>query len=148
MDHETVKKLLSAYLDGELKEEERRRVEAHIGECADCRKEYHEMVRLEEVMEGMKIKEPPEEAWKTYSEAVYNRIERGIGWILLSIGAMIVLFFAGYSMVRGLIQDPTIPLIVKAGILAGLGGIVILLVSVVRERLFVSKRERYKEIEK
>ena len=148
MDHEIVKTLLGAYVDGELTEDQRRGIEAHLRDCADCRNQYGEIIRLEEVIGSMRIKEPPEEAWKTYSESVYNRVERGIGWILLSIGAMIVIFFAGYNMVRGLIQDPTIPLIVKVGILAGLGGIAVLLVSVVRERLFVSKRERYKEIEK
>ena len=87
-------------------------------------------------------------AWQVYSQSVYNRVERGIGWILLSIGAMIILFFSGYQIVKGFIEDPSIPLIVKGGILAGVAGVAILLVSVVRERLFVNKRERYREIEK
>jgi len=37
------------------------------------------------------------------------RLERRIGWILLSIGAMIALFFGGYKMVAGIIQDPSTP---------------------------------------
>jgi hypothetical protein len=51
-------------------------------------------------------------------------------------------------MVKGIIQDPTIPLLVKSGILLGMGGVVVLLVSVTRERLFVNKSERYKEVQK
>jgi predicted anti-sigma-YlaC factor YlaD len=148
MDHERMSELISSYLDHELDEEQRRQVEEHIEHCPECRKEYGEMARFEEVMRKMTLKQPPKEAWQVYSESVYNRVERGIGWILLSIGAMILLFFAGYNVVKGVIEDPTIPVIVKAGILLGLAGVVILLVSVVRERVFVNKRERYKEIQK
>ncbi len=148
MDHEKLKELVSSYLDGELGQEERELVERHLEECSECRQAYREMSELGEVMGKMTIKEPPKEVWKMYTESVYNRLERGIGWILLSIGAMIVLFFTGYQALKGLILDPGVPLIIKGGILCGLAGVVVLLVSLVRERLFVNKRERYKEIEK
>ena len=148
MDHERISELISSYLDNELDEEQRRLVEEHIEKCTECRREYGEMARFEEVMRKMRLKQPPKEAWEVYSQSVYNRMERGIGWILLSIGAMIILFFGGYQFVKGIIQDPTIPLILKAGILLGLGGVVILLVSVIRERVFVNKSERYREIQK
>jgi len=96
----------------------------------------------------MELKKPPKEAWKLYWASVYNRLERRIAWILLSIGAMIILFFGGYKMVEGIIQAPSTPLLLKAGILTILGGIVVLLVSLIREQFFVRKRERYKEVEK
>ncbi len=96
----------------------------------------------------MELKKPPGEVWKRYWASVYNRLERRIGWILLSIGAMIILFFGGYKMVEGIIVDPSTPLFLKVGILAALGGIVVLLVSILREQIFVRNRERYKEVEK
>lgn len=148
MDHEKLKELVSSYLDGELGPEEREMVEKHLEECPECRRACREMSELGEVMGKMTVKEPPKEVWKMYTESVYNRLERGIGWILLSIGAMILLFFAGYHAVKGVILDPGLPLIIKGAILCGLAGVVVLLVSLVRERLFVNKRERYKEIEK
>lgn len=148
MNHEKMKELVSSYLDGELGQEERELVERHLEQCSECRQAYDEMGKLREVMGKMTIKEPPKEVWKMYTESVYNRLERGIGWILVSIGAMIVLFFTGYQALKGLIVDPGVPFIIKAGILCGLAGVVVLLVSLVRERLFVNKRERYKEIEK
>jgi predicted anti-sigma-YlaC factor YlaD len=148
MEHEKLKELVSSYLDGELGQEEREMVEKHLEECSECRQAYREMSELGEVIGKMTLMEPPKEAWRMYTESVYNRMERRIGWILVSIGAMVVLFFTGYEMLKGLIQDPTVPLVLKAGILCGMGGLVVLLVSLVRERLFVNKRERYKEIEK
>lgn len=75
-------------------------------------------------------------------------LERRIGWILLSIGAIILVFFGGYKMVGGIIKDPSTPLVLKVGILVFMAGIIVLLVSLIRERLFVGKRERYKEVEK
>jgi hypothetical protein len=86
--------------------------------------------------------------WEIYWTSVYNRLERRIGWILLSLGVMILLFFGGYKAIEGIIQDPTTPLILKVGILVLLGGLVVLLVSIIRERIFVRKRERYKEVKK
>jgi predicted anti-sigma-YlaC factor YlaD len=148
MEHEKIKELVSSYLDNELSAEQRRLVEKHIENCSECRREYGEMARFEEVMRKMRLKQPPREAWEVYSQSVYNRMERGIGWILLSIGAMILLFFGGYQMVKGIIQDPTIHLAVKIAILLGIAGIVVLLVSVGRERIFVNKSERYKEVRK
>lgn len=148
MDHEKMKELVSSYLDGELGQEEREMVEKHLRECSECRQAHREMGKLGEVMAKMIIKDPPKEVWKIYTESVYNRLERGIGWMLVSLGAMILLFFAGYQALKGLILDPSVPLIIKAGMLCGLAGVIVLLVSLIRERLFVNKRERYKEIEK
>lgn len=99
-------------------------------------------------MGKMQLKKPQKEMWEVYWNTVYNRLERGIGWILLSIGGMILLFFGGYKAVEGIIQDSSTPLLLKVGILTAIGGVVVLLVSLLREQLFVHKRERYKEVEK
>lgn len=148
MEHEKIKGLISTYHDGELNEEQKKVLEKHLEQCLDCQKEFEKMRKFEEVMGKMELKKPNEEVWKIYWGSVYNRLERRIGWILLSIGAMIFLFFGGYKMVEGIIHDPSTPLFIKAGILAVIAGVVVLLVSVLRERLYVRKRERYKEIEK
>ncbi len=148
MDHQKIKELVSSFYDEELDEKQRKLVKNHLEECSECRKEFEEMGRFEEVMSQMALKEPPKEAWQMYWTSVYNRLERGIGWILFSIGAIILLFFGAYKLVEGIIQDASVPLILKIGILSVLGGLVVLLVSLLREQLFVRKRERYKEIEK
>lgn len=148
MDHQKIKELISSYHDNDLSENQKKTIEEHVKQCEECRRELEEMGKFEEVMRKMELKQPPKEMWQVYWTSVYNRLERRIGWILLSIGAIIMLFFGGYKAIEGVIEDPTIPLIVKAGILAALGGVVILLVSVGRERIFVRKRERYKEVVK
>ncbi len=148
MDHQHLKELISSYHDEGLSSEQKRSVETHIQTCAECRKEWEDMKKLEEAMKKMELKKPKPEVWKMYETSVYNRLERRLGWILFSVGAMILLFFGGFELVRSIIQDATTPFLLKGGILVLLGGSVVLLVSVLRERLFVRQRERYKEVEK
>jgi len=148
MDHDNLKKLISPYLDGELGEAEAQKLKEHLAGCPECRREMEQMQKLEEVMSMMKLKSPPQEMWDVYWKSVYNRLERGVGWILLSLGAIILLFFGAYKMVEGIIKDTTVPLVLKVGLIVFLAGIVVLLVSIVREQFFLRRKERYKEIEK
>jgi predicted anti-sigma-YlaC factor YlaD len=148
MDHQRIKELISSYHDKEQDEREKKIVEEHVKNCEECRKEFEEMRKFEEVMQKMAFKKPHREIWAVYWSFIYNRLERRIGWILLSIGGMILLFFGGYKAVEGIIKDASTPLILKIGILTLLGGVVILLISLLREQIFVHRRERYKEVEK
>jgi predicted anti-sigma-YlaC factor YlaD len=148
MEHQKIKELISSYHDKELDEEKKKQIEEHLKECSECRREFEEMGKFEEVMNKMELKKPPREVWQIYWASIYNRLERRIGWILLSIGAMILIFFGGYKMVEGIIQDPSTSLLLKVGILTLMAGVVVLLFSLVREQFFVRKRERYKEVEK
>lgn len=134
------------YLDGELSSEEKRRFKEHLRGCRECKEELKDFKRLKEVMESMKYKEPQDIVWQKYWSKIYNRLERGIGWILFSVGAIILLFYGGFKLIQGLIKDPTISLIVKIGALIFLLGVVILLVSIIRERVFRYKYDRYKEV--
>jgi len=97
----------------------------------------------------MKHKEPPDEAWENYWSRVYNRLERGLSWILISIGAMILLFYGGFKAVESLVKDPAVAILLKVAILVLLAGLVILFVSVVRERIFTYKKDKYaKEVKR
>ena len=148
MEHEKIKELVMLYYEGELKEKDRRIVEENITSCHECRKELEDMKTFEEVMGKMKLKKPGNEVWETYWASVYNRLERRIGWILMSLGGMILLFFGGYKLVENIIRDSSISLLFKIGILALLAGIVVMLISLVKEQVFVRSRERYKEVQK
>lgn len=69
------------------------------------------MGKFEEVMSKMELKNPPPKKMYGGSSGLQCIIawRRRIGWILLSIGAMIILSFGGYKMVAGIIQDPSTP---------------------------------------
>lgn len=79
-------------------------------------------------------------------DSVYRRVERGIGWILLSVGAVVLFSYVLWEVVRELVGDVTIPWYVKGGGLALLVGIVILAVSVIREKYFVFRDDPYRDV--
>ncbi|UCB52382.1 MAG: zf-HC2 domain-containing protein [Candidatus Zixiibacteriota bacterium] len=148
MKCEEVKPYLMSHLDGEIEPEKRSEIEKHLEECEDCTKEYQAFVKLKQETDKMKLADLSDELWNGYWKGVYRRIERGVGWIFLSIGAIILLSFGAYQFFKELLADPNISLIVKIGVSIGALGAIILLVSIVRERLFLCKTERYGEVER
>ena len=148
MKCEEIKPHLMAYLDGEIKHQKKTEIEKHLSECESCRKEYQSFVKLKEVTDKMKLADLSDQLWAGYWKGIYRRIERGAGWIFLSIGAIILLSFGVYQFFKEFFTDPSISLIVKVGVSTLSLGIIILLVSIIRERLFLFKTERYREVEK
>lgn len=142
------RELLMRALDGEITESERAELEALLAADPALRAERERLAHLKEVTMGMKPRNPPEEMWDGYWNSVYSRAERGIGWILVSLGAIVVGGWAVWEGTRELIADPTLPGLVKAGILALGFGLVIVAVGVVRHRLFVYRSDPYKDIQR
>jgi predicted anti-sigma-YlaC factor YlaD len=140
------KDLMMAYLDNELNEEQRRAFEAHLASCSECAKDMKEFCRLKQMTDNVAFVEPEDRIWEQYWGSVYNRIERGTGWILFSVAAIAFLIYGGFELIKNIIEDPTIRILMKVGLLALLGGLAILFVSVLRERVFFWTRDRYKDV--
>jgi predicted anti-sigma-YlaC factor YlaD len=147
-DDEKYRIMLSGYIDGELNVEEKSELEKHLQSCEECRKELDVFRRLKEVTGAMKYADVPDYVWDNYWRGIYRRLELGIGWILLSIGVILLLGFGLYCLVKDFFLNPGEPLILKIAVAAGGLGLIVLLVSAVRERLFAYRRDRYREIEK
>lgn len=147
-ERERFEMLLTSAIDGELSPEQRLEFEEYVERYPECRKEWEQYTHLKEVTRAMKFKNPPEEVWDRYWMNVYPRIERGIGWILLSIGCIILLTYGGFKAIESIIADPQLEGIVKIGLLAAIGGLVAVFVSVVREKLFTRKADKYREVQR
>ena len=96
----------------------------------------------------MKLKNPSSEIWDGYWEKTYNKVERGIGWLAVFIGVLILLGFASIELIDQFFNDNSTPLIVKVGSTFLIFGALVLLFSVVREKLFTFKTDKYKEIQR
>ncbi|RME21701.1 MAG: hypothetical protein D6800_11790 [Candidatus Zixiibacteriota bacterium] len=147
MDERT-RKLLTGYVDGELSDAERAEFERALAEHPELQQELEEFRRLKEVTSTVQYADLPSEVWEKYWESLYRKLERGIGWLLFSIGAIVLLLFGGYTAFREMYADPTTPLWVKIGVSGLTAGGIFLLVSYGRERLFANRRERYREVER
>ena len=149
MNCDEAKALMMAHLDGELSPEQRTALDAHVAQCEHCRRELDAFADLQEELQMVKFKEPTDAELARYWSSVYNRLERGLGWILFSLGSIVLLCWGAFTLIEEVIKDPKVPVAVKFGTVAAVFGIVILIVSVARERLSVRKADRYsQEVEK
>lgn len=145
---DTVRNLLAGYVDGELTDDERQRFEKALEHNPELQSEVDEFRKLKEVTGMARYADLPDEVWAGYWQSIYRKTERGIGWILFSAGAIVLLCFSGYYAFAELYANPETPLWLKIGVSALTAGAAFLLVSFGRERLFAYNRDRYKEVQK
>jgi predicted anti-sigma-YlaC factor YlaD len=140
------KDLMMGYLDNELSNEQRRQFEEHLTGCSECKDELKEFRKLKAITDEVTLVEPEDRIWQDYWSGVYNRIERSVGWIVFSVAAILLIIYGGFKMIEEMVKDPDIETILKAGLLALIAGLAILFVSVLRERFYFWKRDRYKDV--
>ena len=142
--------LLSAYVDGELSAVDVARVEAHLAlpasESDFARQEVEKLRRMNTLTGHLRLKEPPAEEWETFWASVYNRAERSLGWLLVGAGAAILGGWAVLQAVTALLGDTSLPLYLKGGIIAVAAGLLVLVISALRERIYIRRRTRYKDV--
>jgi len=140
--------LIEKYFENELDEKEKLEFDSLISNSNSLRKEFEEQKRIKEVLNKMKLKNPSKEFWDGYWTSLYNKLERGIAWIAISIGAVILIAYGSIQAVNQFFADKQTPLIVQIGTVALVFGIIVLIFSVVREKYFISKHDKYKEVQR
>ncbi len=138
--------LISALVDAELSPDQEKELKAHLETCPRCRQEYVELERLEEMMSKIALPELSEDVWEEHWESLYNRLERGIGYLLAGLGAAVVLSYGLYSLLKDWLSDPSVPIAFRAGVSLLCAGLLILVISTAREKILTCRHERYKEI--
>ncbi|MBD3222044.1 hypothetical protein GF314_12465 [bacterium] len=137
--------MLSAYVDGELSAEDRATVESWLEMDERARAEVDRLVQMKAFTDHLALRPAPREAWDDFHGRVTTRRERSMGWILFWSGLGIVGFYVAARVVLALVAL-ALPLIVRLGLLAVAIGLIVLLISAIRERFFVRKRDRYDDV--
>ena len=143
---EDYKDLMMGYLDEELSAEQIRQFEEHLTACKQCTAQLQEFRQLKAITDQMTLGEPEDRLWQQYWDGIYNRVERSIGWIIVSVAAILLTIYGGFKAIEALITDPTVGLLLKIAMLALLVGLAILFVSVLRERIFFWSKDRYRNV--
>ncbi len=146
IDCPTAQQYMMRAVDGIISAEEKELLEEHITTCSRCQKDYLDIQQLKEVTNTMKHQLLPDMAWDEYWNHIYNRIERGIAWILISIGFIIILGYAAIDFLREVVFNPRMGFWERTGIIALVLGSIILFVSIIREKLMTRKVDKYREI--
>ncbi|UCG52183.1 MAG: zf-HC2 domain-containing protein [Candidatus Latescibacterota bacterium] len=129
-------------LDGELGAEEKTVYEEHVKTCDDCKQELKEIGRLVELTNDLRLRTPDEEFWTRYWDSLLHRMERGTGFVLMITGIVAVLLFAIYKAVT----SPEFLTFKGLSIAVVLLGLVVIFLSVVRERYHENKSDPYKGV--
>ena len=140
------RRLMMAALDGEISPDQRRQLDQLLAGNTALREDWERMNRVKEVTSSMVYREPPEEIWREYWVSVYNRCERGVGWLLMTLSTVVLLSWTAWEVIAAMFADSGMPLFLKFAVLGVATGAIILLVSVVREKWFVRRKDPYREV--
>ncbi len=138
-----IRELLSAYLDGELPQQEAQQVSVHLRRCTECREIMEDFRRMQAQIRDLPQAEPDREQWGNLMNRATMRTSRGLGWILGVGGVALLAGYGLYSFTR----DPSVDTLERIGVWAMLGGGVLLFATVLVERLRAHRSDRYKDIE-
>lgn len=136
------------YLNNDLSPDEKSEFELIINSDNKLKEDFEEQLKINEALRKMHLKNPSKETWDGYWLGIYNRLERGLAWIAISIGALIVFGFAAVNIADAIVKDTSSPFILKVGLGALFFGGLVLLFSVIREKFFTHKKDKYKEIQR
>jgi predicted anti-sigma-YlaC factor YlaD len=138
-----IEERLSGYLDGELPQGERQRVEIHLESCPKCSEAFEELSRLRNAVGQLHFGQLSHENWSEMMNDATIRTSRGAGWILYVVGILLLCGYAGYCFA----VDPAVDALVKSGVGAVVLGVSLLFISVLRERLLTRKTDKYEDVQ-
>jgi len=137
--------LLMGFIDGELSADEARQMEDHLAVCPACRGELATYQQLGRAADSLAMEEPlvnTDLAW----ERIYDRIARGAGWLLLWVGLTLMAGWGLWVLGAEFLVNPEVSLVVRLGVGTFTLGSLLLLINILRERLYRRKTERYDEV--
>ncbi len=134
--------LLSGYMDGELTQQEAQKVMLLLDKDPEYNKLYQEMLLLKQEVQSLSFQESELAHLDRLFQEPVAKTSRIFGLALVAIASVILVAFVLYSV----IFHSAISIILKlAMVLVSLGGL-FLLFSVLRQRMRVSKQDKYNRV--
>jgi hypothetical protein len=134
--------LLSGFLDGALSQLDAQRVRLRLEEDAEARQVFAELRLLRQAARSTRLP-PPEIEWPELPRHMPTRIGRAAGFAILIVWVLLV---SGLG-IRFFLAEGTTPL--RALLYLGLpAGVLLLLLSVVADRLRALRHDRYRGVQR
>jgi anti-sigma factor (TIGR02949 family) len=103
MNCETVRKKLSPFLDGQLTENDCRRIASHLERCESCSREYDELRRLGELLLHLDTAQTPSYFWQRVERnilsekpSVWERFSHRLIYVPVAAAVLIGLFIGNH----------------------------------------------------
>ena len=142
--HGKAERLISPYIDDELTQEEAQFVEIHLADCAECARAVREMKALRQMTASAPFPDGADERLDALGRSFSVQAPRSTGWLLVCVGLLAWLVWAGAAALRNL-RVPT-PQEAIAGLV--FAGVVLLFVSVLRQRMLEYPHDRYRRVKR
>ena len=134
---------LSGYLDGEVTQQQRQRVELLLEESPALRFELAELKKMQSTVKTLAHKELGKERLNEMVSSPTQWVARKSGWALYLVGLAVLVGWGLYQFSR----DNEVHLVEKIATGMVLMGVVLLFASVLRKRLNEARNERYKDVQ-
>lgn len=141
---EAYQALMMGLMDKELSPEESRSVNEHLIRCASCREEYDLLCESSRKLSGLSYTEPDEKILNKIWKSPYSRFGRNAALGMILAGWLLLMGFGIFTALTA----PNEPVLPKIGMAAVLLGFVILLLSLIRERIRGYQNDPYKEVKR
>ena len=140
---EQLSDLLSGYLDEELTQGDYQKVDVHLRDCPACQKTINEMRLFRNAVASSQQPEKLADGqWEKIVNDLPGKASAGTGWVFLIAG---VLTLAGLGIWEFAVADDIL-IGVKIGVGAVGFGVLLLFVSVLRQRLISWRTDKYKDV--
>ena len=133
---------LSGYLDGELTQQEAQKVSLLIETDPDYKALYKELSLMRHEIQSLSLQEQElEHLDRLFNEPV-AKTSRIVGFVLLGVAALVIVAFTLFKI----LTNPEIGLLEKCLVGGVSGGSLLLLFSVLRQRIQAAKKDKYKRV--
>jgi anti-sigma factor RsiW len=142
--HDQLRELLSPYLDAELTQADSQRVRIHLEDCPECVTALAQMKEIRRLTGALEFQDPPEDRMDELGQRLSVQMPRRLGWGLILAGLAAWLIY-GAAVAISNFRMPT-PQEMLAGLIPV--GVLLLFISVVRQRLLELPHDRYRRVRK
>ena len=136
--------LLMGLIDNELTPEETAEINSHLIKCDNCRTEYGQLRETSDKIGTVSFAEPQDEVLEQLWKSPHSRLTRNSAFLFI-LGGVLAIIAYGLFEFLGSGEEAVIP---KIAVVAIIIGCVILLFSVIRERIHTYKVDPYKEVKR
>jgi hypothetical protein len=135
--------LLTGYLDDELTQQDRQRVEQRMINEPTYRAQFKDLNSLQSDIADLDFQPNKTTHWCEHAPDITSRTTRSLGWLTYIISTLFLLAYGLYEFIITETENAFVKTAVL-GILLGLG---LLLISVIKQRFIESKNDRYKDVQ-
>ena len=135
--------LLSGYLDGALPQAAAQRVRLHLEDCGECRELHRQLLTLRQAAISTRFETPADDEWPELPRTRPSLLSRSLGWTVLVAWTVVIAVVALWRAVSQA-SDP-----LEVFLVVGLpGGLLLLFLSVLLDRLRDMRTDRYRRIQR